>query len=231
MSTELTKEKRIWFEKIKKNNVLHHQINLLEEICTNKNVLDVGCVGQAVNYENPDWVHNKIRNVSNKIVGVDINHEGIEKLKKRGYDIFHYNQLNKDERFDVIIILDVIEHVNDPVEFMNIYQRFLQDDGVIVITTPNSNRAKNFVNILFCNDYPLNYEHTFSFCPKMFIETIKRTTSLKIRSFYWLNYYNDIGGINLKKRILITIDKFLIKFRSNFSPNFMFILESKENNI
>ncbi|MEA3451625.1 MAG: methyltransferase domain-containing protein, partial [Bacteroidota bacterium] len=124
MSTELTKEKRIWFEKIKKNNVLHHQINLLEEICTNKNVLDVGCVGQAVNYENPDWVHNKIRNVSNKIVGVDINHEGIEKLKKRGYDIFHYNQLNKDERFDVIIILDVIEHVNDPVEFMNIYQRF-----------------------------------------------------------------------------------------------------------
>jgi hypothetical protein len=50
------------------------------ELCKNKYVLDVGCVGQIKNYNNKEWLHDKIRKISNEVHGVDIDHDGIAKM-------------------------------------------------------------------------------------------------------------------------------------------------------
>lgn len=228
MGTELTEEKNIWFKRIKQSRDLFDKDEIIEKICKDKYVLDVGCVGQDINYSNPNWIHNQVKKVSKSLIGVDINTEGIESINKLGFEAYHYNELDSSKRFDILLMLDVVEHVHNPVEFLEDYKKFLKEDGKIVITTPNSNRAINFINIFFTNDYSLNYEHTFWFCPKTFLEIINRTDTLKISEFYWLNDYNKKQKLTWKRKIIYYIEKFLVKKSNNFSPNFMFILELKK---
>jgi len=228
MGVELTKNKRVWFEKIRESKELFNKDELIKKLCHGKDVLDIGCVGQDIDYSSLNWIHNQIKEVSSSIIGVDINTKGIKHINNMGYEVYHYNEMNKDKKFDILVMLDVIDHVNNPVEFLNDYQGFLKEDGKIIITTPNSNRAKNFVNIFFKNDYPLNYEHTFWFCPKTFLEIINRVEGLEANEFYWLDDYNKNLKLNWKGKIMYYFEKILVKKSSNFSPNFMFILELKK---
>jgi len=94
----------------------------------------------------------------------------------------------------------------------------------MIITTPNANRAINFVNIFFRNDYPLNYQHTFWLCPKTFMELLEWTGALEVKVFFWLNHQVLPANMNWKNRIIHFLEKSLVNFRSNFSPNFMFVL-------
>ncbi len=228
MGVILTEDKKIWFKKIRESKELFHKNQLVKQFCKNKEILDIGCVGQDIDYSSPNWIHNQIKEVADSLIGVDINVEGIKHIRNMGYDVYHYSEMNKDKKFDILMMLDVIEHVNNPVEFLNDYQDFLKEDGKIIITTPNSNRAINFVNIFFKNEYSLNYEHTFWFCPKTFLEVVGRVGGLEISEFHWLNDYNQNQKLNWKGKIIYYLEKILIKKSSNFSPNFMFILELKK---
>jgi 2-polyprenyl-3-methyl-5-hydroxy-6-metoxy-1,4-benzoquinol methylase len=164
---------------------------LLENICNGKNVLDVGCVGQDVQITNRNWLHQKILTVSNYAKGVDIDRINVLKMKKKGYDIVCPEELCREDKFDVIVMADVIEHVDNPVLFLEEYSTYLNKKGVIIVTTPNSNRALNFLSILFYNDYSINDEHTMWLCPKTLFEIISRVQILEVRDFYWLDNYGS----------------------------------------
>ena len=225
MSVELTETKKIWFKKIRDNKKIYTKDKVVLEHCKGKLVLDVGCVGQDIDYNSSNWIHSQVRDVAKNLLGVDINRDGIKELNRQGYNVVHFEELEESEKFDTILMLDVIEHVNNPVEFLENYIKFLKDDGEIIVTTPNSNRAINFINILFRNEYSLNYEHTFWLCPKTFMELVNRVEKIAIKDFFWLNHYTFPKNISWKSRLIYTIDKFLTKKRSYFIPNFMFILE------
>ncbi len=228
MSIILTEDKKKWFTKIRQSKNLFNKDELVKYFCKDKEVLDIGCVGQDIDYSNPNWIYNQVKEVASSIVGVDINRDGIKQINDMGYEVYHYEDMKRGKKFDILLMLDVIEHVNNPVEFLNDYQEFLKEDGKIIITTPNSNRAINFVNIFFRNDYSLNYEHTFWFCPKTFLEVISRTEGLQACKFYWLNDYNKKQKLDWKGKIIYFFEKNLLKKSSNFSPNFMFVLELKK---
>lgn len=198
---------------------------LILEMCTGLSILDVGCVGQDYDYKNPAWLHNRIKNVASSIDGVDIDKDGIVKLKESGYSIYLPDELSKSgKKYDVVLMADVIEHVNDPVEFLRFYSSFLNDKGKMIITTPNAHGIRNFSSILIRNNYPLNPEHTFWLCPRTFLEIIQRA-NLEFSSFYWLNEYHKFKDIRgLKNRCVYTFNLFFTRLRSNFSPNFMIIL-------
>jgi len=228
MGTELSEIKRVWFEKIKEEKKIFVKNKLILDHCRDKKVLDVGCVGQDIDYDNPEWIHSKVKAVSDSLMGVDINQEGILNLNKLGYKTLHFNNLDSFNKFDIILMLDVIEHVDNPISFIKDYEPFLNENGKIIVTTPNSNRAINFINILFKNEYSLNYEHTVWFCPKTLMEVFNRVDNLQINSFYWLNHYLLPTQLNWKNKIIYFLDSFLTQLRSNFSPNFMFVLERKK---
>jgi len=199
----------------------------VKNFCKDKVVLDVGRLGQDIDYKNPNWIHNQVKKVSKSVVGVDINESEIEKIKKLGYDICHFTQLDKSKTFDVVLMLDVIGHVDNPVEFLNYYKSFLKLKGKLIITTPNANRVINSIFILLNNDYPINYEHTFWFCPKTFLELVRRVNGLKPVAFYWIKNYDHYhkNKASLKRKIVFNIIRILGHLRSNLFPNFMFVLE------
>lgn len=198
---------------------------LLIQFCSGKDVLDVGCIGQDRDFSSPEWLHNKIKKHAKSIDGVDILTEQIAKLKLLGYSMFDINELLQlQKKYDVVLMSDVIEHVDDPVDFIRFYAAFLTEDGVMCISTPNSNRADNFIQILFNNNYSVNPEHVFWFCPRTFSEVVNRA-GLCIRNFFWAYHYFSSDQVKgLYSRFKFGLVRLLNGMRSNFRPNMIFIL-------
>ena len=197
---------------------------LLKE-CKGKNILDVGCIGQDRDFGSNNWLHNKVKAVAGSIDGVDILTEQILELKKLGYSMLSIQELEqKNFKYDVVLISDVIEHVNDPVGFLSYYSNFLSPGGRMLVSTPNSNRSLNFINILFNNNYTVNPEHVFWFCPRTFAEVTDRA-KLTIQEFYWADNYFSMSQVRgVYQKFKISVSNFLFKWKSNFSPNMMFVL-------
>ena len=126
-------------------------------ILTGKTVLEFGCVGMGEDdeYGGVNWIHGRAKAVAKKIVGLDMNKEGIERLKEKGYDVRLQNVEEKfdlKEKFDVVLVEEVLEHLNNVgMAFENI-RRHLKKDGLLIITTPNAHALSFFLQRLFRNE-------------------------------------------------------------------------------
>jgi SAM-dependent methyltransferase len=95
----------------------------------------------------------------NCVVG-DISERYVAPLEKVGVPFIRYNLLepsdlpSKEQSFDCIILLEVIEHIPLPayVVFGNI-QRLLKKGGILFLTTPNLFRLRNLVRMILGNEF------------------------------------------------------------------------------
>jgi SAM-dependent methyltransferase len=53
-----------------------------------------------------------------------------------------------EKEFDVVLAMEVIEHLIDTDQFMRECHRILKDDGILIITTPNVARPYNVMQLL-----------------------------------------------------------------------------------
>lgn len=117
---------------------LNHDSDVIEKlsymgtgIFRDKVVMDIGCGGGSV----LDY----LAGVAKEIIGIEPT-EGYRKaLNGKGYTVFPYTDdvdAKYNEKVDVIFSFDVIEHVADPIKFINSTKRLLKDDGILIIGTP-----------------------------------------------------------------------------------------------
>ena len=117
-----------WWHKSKRANI----VNLLQKFLTIKNpkILDIGC-GTGKNIE----VFSKI----GPTFGVDKLPEAIEYCRKRGLNTATLGTAEstklKSNSFDIVTILDVLEHTDDGKTLKEAY-RVLQPGGLLIITVP-----------------------------------------------------------------------------------------------
>ena len=74
------------------------------------------------------------------VVGTDFSASALKIASQKGIkNVLKSNLLNppfKNEIFDVITTLDVIEHINEDVEVLKKLQKLLKSDGCLIITVP-----------------------------------------------------------------------------------------------
>jgi SAM-dependent methyltransferase len=101
-----------------------------------RTILEAGCGYGYLTYS--------LNTEGRKAVGVDLSGEAIDFAKKNFGSYFFnetiqsYRQKNH-QKFDVIIATELIEHLSDPLGFLVECKEMLNDDGAILITTPNKN--------------------------------------------------------------------------------------------
>lgn len=97
-----------------------------------KRVLNVGCV------QNPE-IHFELANRSSSLIGIDLDADGLKKFKERDFEVYLMNaeQIRFDKKFDIIIAGEIIEHLNNPGIFLESALNHINENGKIIISTPN----------------------------------------------------------------------------------------------
>ncbi|GAB5418337.1 MAG: hypothetical protein Crog4KO_15590 [Crocinitomicaceae bacterium] len=93
------------------------------------------------------------------VYGTELTDEAVEHCESKGLKMFkgEFHKIDfEKESFDVIVSIEVLEHLNTPRNYVNQAHKILRDDGVLYLTTPNFNsvlryRLKDQYNVI---EYP-----------------------------------------------------------------------------
>ena len=143
-----------------------------------RDVLDIGVVEHQIDYVNREgWKHRRLKNLAKRIVGIDILKEEVATLSKMGFDV-HVVDATSDadigERFDVVYIGDVIEHVNDPVKLLRFAARHMRPSGLTIVTTPCPWWWKHLAKVVHHGSFIENVDHITWITPSNALEIINR---------------------------------------------------------
>jgi 2-polyprenyl-3-methyl-5-hydroxy-6-metoxy-1,4-benzoquinol methylase len=138
----------------------HEILDGLEPVRQTNRMLDVGC---GIGYFLAEAAKRKW-----EVYGTEFTPEAVEICRGKGINM-QEGSLNPahyaPESFDVIISIEVIEHINHPREEVQKFARLLRPGGVVYLTTPNFNSVSRKIlhekwNVL---SYP---EHLCYYTPK-----------------------------------------------------------------
>ena len=101
-----------------------------KELINNSKILDFGCgKGRFIQLT---------QEVSKRSVGVELNKVNREYINDIGIQcVNHLSELN-NEKFDLITLNHVFEHLNDPVNILIELKKYLKSDGIIIIEVPHA---------------------------------------------------------------------------------------------
>jgi len=92
-----------------------------------------------------------------KAIGLDISTASVKDAKKLGVNVKIHDLAKRfpfqNEKFDVIVALEVIEHLLDNESFVEEIHRVLKKKGYLVLSTPNLASLTNRIRLLF-GKYP-----------------------------------------------------------------------------
>lgn len=135
---------------------------LVDTVPRGRSVLDIGCVQHSTeNMDNNDWVHAKLYNVAEEVLGVDYLETEVRQLQQEGYNVVcaDAEQMDLDRTFDVVVAGELIEHLSNIGSFLDTVHDHLERDGELILTTPNPWAFHRFKQALF-GDVNANDEHT-----------------------------------------------------------------------
>lgn len=145
--------------------------NYLIDCTVNKTVLHVGCTDYPITEERiktNNLLHTKLQKTAKEIIGIDLSNDGIDIFRENGItDVFHMNaeEMEFDKKFDVILAGDVLEHMNNPGNFIQKAYDHLIDDGELIIGVPSALTFNN-IRTWLTNKELVHSDHTFYFSPK-----------------------------------------------------------------
>jgi len=178
----------------KKEKSIPFRIEFIESVITGKRIIHMGCVDHLPIIEEKikknTWLHNRLVEKSEFCLGIDINEEGIDHMKKMGYpDVICHNIIEDipcpeiiNTKWDYMIMGEILEHVDNPVMFLSsIKEKYSGCIDKIIITVPSAFRYVNFKYILKGIE-KINSDHRYWFTPYTLAKIVS-SAGLKVESF------------------------------------------------
>ncbi len=188
----------------------------LIKACQGKRVLHIGCTDYPITNSkvlNKKLLHVKLGEVASEIIGVDIDKDGIDTLSAlmpdKTFLVHSAEELESCEvlqgqKFDVIVAADVIEHLSNIGQFLAGVRQFLQPDGYLLISTPQSFSIKRIIPMIFAGYEYVHPDHIGYFS----VATLSRILSrydLTIEETYMFQWHNPTLKNQLANTLLMPI--------------------------
>ena len=112
-----------------------------------KRVLDIGCA--------KGYLGKIFKDQGNYVAGVELSEQAAREARKNVDAVYSFNLEEKwpeeisNQKFDVIIMGEVIEHLFDPEKVLQKIRSIMSAEGSLIITTPNFMTWTNRVRFLF----------------------------------------------------------------------------------
>jgi 2-polyprenyl-3-methyl-5-hydroxy-6-metoxy-1,4-benzoquinol methylase len=206
--------------------------NFLPQLQGNEKILDIGCGHGSV-------THQLVKDGFD-VYGVEINDDAIKSLTEKGFHPIKADiskPLNINNKFDIVLLLDVLEHVFDPLFLLRNAKNHTNRGGYIIITVPLYFDIIDRIKILFTgsvisldnlcygkNNYKkfrsYNYDHIRFFRPKEILE-MGKILNLKIDKIDYIS--TGYAGNNLLLKILVKLiaNKLTVKLSPNLFAHSM----------
>ena len=204
------------------------------EYCNDKTVLDLGCIMHDEfewRLKKGEYLHEKIVKIAKKVVGIDYLEQYIPMLKEKGYDIRygdveHLEAVELNETFDVIVAGELIEHLSNPGLFLEGVKRFMHDQSILILTTPN---PFHYVrrNLLLKGEEKewLNKEHSCWFSFQTLKQLLERHGYDEVK--YW--YYGENWRIGSIKKLIHGIIRRRYKKIPHLQEGLFFVAKLSNN--
>ncbi|MDD3461617.1 MAG: class I SAM-dependent methyltransferase [Mesotoga sp.] len=183
----LNEESHWWF--IGTRNIIFDFIAQNIKNKQNIKILDIGC-GTGI-------VLKKLEKIG-ACYGIDISEEAILFCKKRKLkNVYKANAENLpfiNESFDLITVLDVLEHIKNPQNVLNEINRILKNDGIAIITVPA------FKFLWSSHDKMLHHITRYD---KSELFKVLKTCNFNISRISYYNFFlfPIIAGIRISKKL------------------------------
>ena len=141
---------------IKENIIRHFKIKSKNVPLKNINILDVGCGGGLISVP--------MKRLGANVVGIDASLKNIKVAKayskKNNLEIKYIcsspEKLKINKKFDVLLMLEIVEHVDDINLFVKQSAKFLKKNGLMFIATLNKT-LKSYVFAIVGAEYILSW--------------------------------------------------------------------------
>jgi hypothetical protein len=155
-----------------------YRMECIERIVEKKDVIHFGCADhvEIIQYkiDRNLWFHKRLMSCANKCIGIDNNPQAVDFLKSKLHipDVYCFDIEKNDVpseilagHYDYLILGEIIEHVDNPVQFLQILHcKFAGFVDNIIITAPNAFSWNNF-KYVFKHMELINSDHRFWFTP------------------------------------------------------------------
>lgn len=123
------------YDKSKKNLQLivddKRRINQYKKLIHNKTILDFGC-GQG------DFLKLS-SDYTKESCGVELHNGNREYLNELGIKVYKKIDEFKSQKFDIIFLNHVFEHLTSPIEIISSIKKFMHEDSLLIIEVPHAN--------------------------------------------------------------------------------------------
>ncbi|MDP2808742.1 MAG: methyltransferase domain-containing protein [Rhodocyclaceae bacterium] len=174
------------------NDLLGH----IENLVRGRRVLDIGVVSHSARYfDLPDWRHGRIHKAAAHCVGIDILEPLVNELKARGFNVRCVDATSETdlgERFDVVFIGDVVEHVDNAVLLLKFAARHLAPGGRLYVTTPNPFSRKFFRQFRRDGVMVMNLDHVAWITPTLAME-LGRRAGISLAAYHLVKRYSPLA--------------------------------------
>lgn len=136
-------------------------------------VLDIGCfIGEFLEL---------MKEKGAQVYGFELQKEAVkianEKLHGRAYRIDVMNDKFPEQKFDIVTMIGLIEHVTNPIKLIKKCKKILKKDGLIFIQTPNTDSLfAKFMGKYWPPYSPVEHIHLFS---RQSLEKVLRTNGFQ----------------------------------------------------
>lgn len=211
-------------------------LNLIDTLLprfSKKRVLDIGSIGHHYRErrEIGTFYFERFQEHAEYAKGIDILEESVNDAASDGFNIHVGNAENfvDEGAYDFIFAGELIEHLSNAGNFLECCIKNLNDEGVLIVTTPNTFAFSRLFRVAMrlTNEPPLNNEHTCYYTPQALKQLTVRY-GFSVESCYYTNY--DYGKIQHKffKKLFLKFDNFLSSLFPQFSQSF--VCEMKKTN-
>lgn len=126
---------------------------LLHLVGKNKRVLELGCATGSMTRLLTEQLGCHVTGIELDPISAERARPYCEKLLIGNLDHFDWSILEEKNKFDVILIADVLEHLREPVACLKKLHAYLAPDGYILVSVPNI-AYNGIIASLLCHDFP-----------------------------------------------------------------------------